>query len=56
MNKNATSQVEGETGKSVDEAKEVKVLKHTLWDRKSEGGFPGLCSFLTAVFVLLGRY
>lgn len=21
---------------------EVKILKHTLWDRKSEGGFPGL--------------
>ncbi|ATZ54375.1 hypothetical protein BCIN_10g03830 [Botrytis cinerea B05.10] len=40
VNKNATSHVEGETGKSVDEAKEVKVLKHTLWDRKSEGGFP----------------
>ncbi|TEY45375.1 hypothetical protein BOTCAL_0336g00040 [Botryotinia calthae] len=39
-NKNATSYVEGETEKSADEVKEVRVLTHTLWDRKSEGGFP----------------
>ncbi|KAF5873857.1 putative selenoprotein w family protein [Botrytis fragariae] len=39
-NKSATRHVEGEAGKNVDEVKDVKVLKHTLWDRKSEGGFP----------------
>ncbi|KAF7856180.1 uncharacterized protein EAF02_011439 [Botrytis sinoallii] len=39
-NKTATSNVEREAEKNVDEVKEVKVLKHTLWDRKSEGGFP----------------
>ncbi|TGO32128.1 hypothetical protein BHYA_0349g00080 [Botrytis hyacinthi] len=38
--KNATSQKEGEAEENVDGVKEVKVLKHTLWDRKSEGGFP----------------
>ncbi|TGO60778.1 hypothetical protein BOTNAR_0140g00200 [Botryotinia narcissicola] len=38
--KNATSQKEGEAEENVDELKEVEVLKHTLWDRKSEGGFP----------------
>ncbi|THV55677.1 hypothetical protein BGAL_0005g00560 [Botrytis galanthina] len=38
--KNATSHIEGEAEENVDEVKEVKVLKHTLWDRKSEGGFP----------------
>ncbi|KAF7948816.1 hypothetical protein EAE96_008003 [Botrytis aclada] len=38
--KNATRDVEGEAEKNVNEVKEVKVLKHTLWDRKSEGGFP----------------
>ncbi|TGO72783.1 hypothetical protein BELL_0419g00050 [Botrytis elliptica] len=44
-NKTATSNVEREAEKNVDEVKEVKVLKHTLWDRKSEGGFPGLSPF-----------
>ncbi|KAF7937606.1 uncharacterized protein EAE98_001920 [Botrytis deweyae] len=39
-NKTATSNVEREAEKNVDEVKEVKVLKHTLWDRKNEGGFP----------------
>ncbi|KAF7934236.1 uncharacterized protein EAE97_008596 [Botrytis byssoidea] len=38
--KNAASQKEGEAEENVDEVKEVKILKHTLWDRKSEGGFP----------------
>ncbi|TGO83822.1 hypothetical protein BPOR_0588g00030 [Botrytis porri] len=39
-NKNATSSVEGEAEKNVNEVRGFKVLKHTLWDRKSEGGFP----------------
>ncbi|KAF7879182.1 hypothetical protein EAF04_000380 [Stromatinia cepivora] len=41
-NANTTGNTEGEAEKNVKEEgeKDVKILKHTLWDRKSEGGFP----------------
>lgn len=40
-NANATSNTGGEAEKNEKEGeKEVKILKHTLWNRKSEGGFP----------------
>ncbi|KAJ8065682.1 hypothetical protein OCU04_006354 [Sclerotinia nivalis] len=39
-NANATGDTEGEAKNAKEGEKEVKVLKHTLWDRKSEGGFP----------------
>ncbi|CAD6456382.1 2c68bb95-822a-4f30-9bba-20bc9c602c4b [Sclerotinia trifoliorum] len=40
-NANATGNAGGEAEKNAKEGeKEVKILKHTLWNRKSEGGFP----------------
>lgn len=38
---NAISEAKGEIEVEYSEEQGVKVMKHTLWDRKSEGGFPG---------------